>query len=66
MNVLPSAGVYMRPTGANIAKVESRGKIYFAYAETKRILPRIVQIPDYLYSVGLSACKDTNLCKNRL
>ena len=26
--------------GANIAKVESRGKIYFHYAETKRIYER--------------------------
>ena len=25
------------PIGANIAKVESRGKIYFHYAETKHI-----------------------------
>ncbi len=34
-----SAGVYMS-VSSNIAKVESRGKIYFHYAETKRIYER--------------------------
>ena len=35
MNYIYCALIYA--IGANIAKVESRGKIYFHYAETKRI-----------------------------
>ncbi len=38
MNYIYCALIYA--IGANIAKVESRGKIYFHYAETKHIYER--------------------------